>query len=155
MVMQAAEALLKNTQVEVIRGVGVGVPAGSKLYQVMAGDTVRVKATVGYQGPALNDHFYAAIGNQVLFFDEIWTSGLVPIGFNQSATWQTYELSADIEITKIANLPWTPGWFDLYVKINGQPSAGKPLLQNIIEVMLASEFQNFAVGSYEILAPAG
>jgi len=128
---------------------GIAVPAGQKLYGVIPGDTVRVTAIIAYRGPELGDHFYAAIGNRIIGFDEIWVSGLVPIHFDSSSDWETYTLTADIPITQVGIFPWTPGWFDLYVKINGHPEAGMPELSNVIEVLLEPDFQNFAIVSYD------
>ena len=131
----------------VFRGMTIDVPAGQKLYAVMPGDKVRVKAQLQYRGAVWNDNFYAAIGSHVVVFDELW-AGSIPVSFAQSTDWATYELTVDILITKVANFPWTPGWFDLYAKLT---KAGKltPRLDNIIEVLLAPEFQNFTIVSYD------
>jgi len=138
-IMEQAEAIFQ--------GMTIDVPAGSKLYGVMPGDKVRVKATIQFRGPAYSDTFYAAIGNYLVVFDEIWV-GSVPVSFSQSTDWVTYELTVDILITKVANLPWTPGWFDIYAKLT---KAGKltPRLDNMIEVLLAPEFQAFNITSYD------
>ncbi|MBA7655261.1 hypothetical protein ES703_63164 [subsurface metagenome] len=133
---------------------GINVPAGQKLYGVMPGDTVRVSARIDYRGPALDDDFYAAIGSRVVVFDELWDSGPVPVHFDASVGWETYQLTADIPITEVAKFPWTPGWFDLYVKLIDHsevwhvPNAGMPYLSNVIEVLLAAEFQNFNITEY-------
>ena len=140
----------------IVRGMAIEVPAGQKLYSVMPGDTVRVKAAVDYRGPALDDAFYAAIGEwrgvtwpiDIGFFDEHWDSGLIPVHFDLSYDWVPYILEADIDITKIAKLPWTPGWFDLYAKLNGVKEY-TPRLDNIIEILLVGEFQDFGITGYE------
>jgi hypothetical protein len=134
----------------ILQGITIDVPAGQKLYGVMPGDTVRVKATIQYRGPAYSDTFYAAIGNWVVVFDEYWV-GSIPVSFAQSTDWVTYELTVDILITKVANFPWTPGWFDIYAKLT-KPGIGgllTPRLDNVIEVILAAEFQNFNITSYD------
>ena len=136
---------------QLLRGISIAVPAGQKLYGVMPGDTVRVSASIDYRGPEWDDVFYAAIGSKVVFFDEYWV-GTKPVHFDASADWVTYPLSADILITQIAKFPWTPGWFDLYVKLDeAQGKAGFPELSNVIEVLLAAEFQNFGIVSYEVV----
>lgn len=133
----------------------LAVPAGQKLYGVMPGDTVMVSAIVDYRGPALDDDFYAAIGSRVVGFDELWDSGEVPVHFDSSVGWVTYDLTAAIPITEVAKFPWTPGWFDLYVKLLAHseiwhiPNAGMPELSNVIEVILKPEFQNFTIESYD------
>jgi hypothetical protein len=136
---------LYESQVEAIMK-GVGVSAGSKLYGVMPGDSVRVKATIQFRGPAYSDTFYAAIGNYAVAFDEIWV-GSVAVNFQQSYDWVTYELTVDIPITKVANFPWTPGWFDIYAKLT-KAGVLTPRLDNMIEVLLAPEFQNFVLTDY-------
>ena len=148
MVLGQAEAILR----------GIAVPAGSKLYGVMPGDTVRVSATIDYRGPAWDDYFYAAIGEwrgitwpaQIGLFDEIWDAQ-VSVHFDASADWETYELTVEIPITKIANFPWTPGWFDLYAKLTRPGLTGlfTSRLNDVIEVLLAAEFDHFTIDSYE------
>ena len=137
-----------------LRNMGLAVPAGQKLYGVMPGDTVRVMAQVEYRGPDLDDDFYAAIGSRVVAFDELWDSGPVPVHFDASVDWVTYGLAADIPITEVAKFPWTPGWFDLYVKLLAHseiwhvPNVGKPELSNVIEVLLAPDFRYFEITEY-------
>ncbi|GAJ11413.1 unnamed protein product [marine sediment metagenome] len=135
---------------ELLQGISVGVPAGQLLPSVMIGDTVRVHASIDYRGSALSDTFYAAIGNRFVYFDEIWY-GTSSVKFVESADWRTYEMSADITITEIGLAPWTPGIFDLYVKLDGYPAAGKPELSNVIEILLKPDFRNFAIASYEVV----
>ena len=140
----------------IFRGMAIEVPAGQKLYGVMPGDTVRVKAAVDYRGPALDDNFYAAIGEwrgvtwptDIGYFDEHWDSGLIPVHFDLSYNWVTYFLQADIDITALTEFPWTPGWFDLYAKLNVAREF-TPRLDNIIEVLLAGEFDKFTITSYD------
>ncbi len=60
-------------------------------------------------------------------------------------------MSADITITEIGLAPWTPGVFDLYVKLLENPGAGMPELSNVIEILLKPDFRNFAIASYEVV----
>ena len=130
---------------------GLGVPAGQKLYGVMPGVSVRVSASIDYRGPYWADYFYAAIGNRLVYFDEIW-KGRVEVYFDASADWVTYPLTVDTPITPIGLAPWTPGWFDLYVKLDvAEGKAGMPELPNVIEVILEAEFLNFSIVSYDIV----
>jgi len=125
-----------------------GVPAGQILYGIVPGDTVRVTATISYKGPALSDSFYAAIGNRMVYFDEIWKKE-VPFSWASSTSFVTKTLVADILITEVGLFPWTPGFFDLYCKIKGYLAAGLPELANVIEILLKSQFQNFNIVSYD------
>ncbi len=130
----------------------VPVLAPGKLYGIMPGDTVKVTATVDYRGPALDENFYTAMGNKSLVgFDEIWASGSWPVHFGPDSTWKTYTMTANIAITQVGLFPWTPGWFDLYVKIGTGlvPRKMGPTLLDVIEVLLRSDFQNFNITSYE------
>ena len=134
---------------QIFQGMEIGVAAPDKLYGIMPGDTVRVKATIQYRGPAYSDTFYAAIGNYLVVFDEYWV-GSAGVSFPQSTNWVAYELTANIFITQIAKFPWTPGWFDIIAKLV-KPGIGglcTPRLDNVIEVLLAAEFQNFSITSY-------
>lgn len=134
---------------KLLQGISVEVPAGQLLPGVMIGDRVRVHASVDYRGSALSDTFYAAIGHHIPFFDEIWV-GTTPVSFAESVDWRTYEMSADILITEIGLAPWTPGVFDLYVKLRDHPEAGMPEERGVIEILLRPDFRNFAIVSYEL-----
>ena len=142
--VQQAEAILRDMSV---RGVGVAALPGEVL-TAMPGDTVIVTAEIDYRGPELDDSFYAAIGNRLIVFDEIW-KGEVPVHFDQSFDWVRYSLAVQVPITEIGTFPWTPGVFDLYVKLDGHPAAGHPELANVIQVILEAEFQNFGIVGYE------
>lgn len=138
-----------NSIEQLLQGIGVAALPG-EILTVSVGDTVRVKATIDYRGPALSDTFYCAIGNRFVVFDEIWV-GSVAVSFPQSYNFLPYELTVDIPITEIGLFPWTPGRFDLYVKLVNNPGAGMPELSNVIEVLLEPDFRNFAITSYEKL----
>ncbi len=88
-----------------------------------------------------------AIGNRIVVFDEIWKNTKT-ISIPQSLDYVTYTNSVDILITKVANLPWTPGFFDIYAKLSGNLGAGLPEYANVIEVLLAGEFQAMTIVSY-------
>ncbi|MBA7712905.1 hypothetical protein ES703_121898 [subsurface metagenome] len=135
-----------NSVEQLIQGIGA-LPG--EILLVSIGDTVRVRAAIEYRGPALSDIFYVAIGNRIVFFDEIWV-GSVPISFPQSTDWQAYELTADVLISEIGLAPWTPGRFDLYVKLVNNPGIGMPELSNVIEVMLRAEFRDFRITGYDL-----
>ena len=136
---------------EILRGVGIGVPAGQVLHGVMVGDTVRVRATLEYRGPAKSDIFYAGIGHRIPFFDEIW-AGTIPVSFDASIDWESYELAVDILITEIGLAPWTPGIFDLYAKLDiAEGDAGYPEVSGAVEILLRSEFRNFEIAEYNKL----
>jgi len=144
----------------VFRGMTIDVPAGQKLYAVMPGDYVRVKATLSYRGPKWeNDTFYVAIGEwrgitwptDIGNFDEIWHEEFYPVNFAASADFLPYQLTVDVPIKQIGLAPWTPGWFDVYAKLKRPGLTGlfAPRLDNVIEVLLAPEFQNFTIVSYD------
>lgn len=136
-----------NSIETLLQGIGVAALPGERI-TVAPGDIVRVRASIDYMGPRLDDIFYAAIGNRFIVFDEIWV-GESPVLFGLSYDWVTYLLRADIPITEIGVAPWTPGVFDLYVKLINNPGAGMPELSNVIEVLIRAQFQNFAITGYE------
>ena len=144
--LNQADLILRQAGIELVRE-GIAVPAGQRL-PVAIGDIVRVHAIVEYRGPILSDTFYGAIGNRVVFFDEIWV-GTTPVSFPQSYDYLSYELTVDIPVTAIGLFPWTPGLFDLYVKLVNNLGAGLPELSNVIEVLLRPEFRDFTIASYE------
>ena len=145
---------LYQRQVEAILG-GLGVAPSGKLYGIMPGDKVRVKATLQYRGPALTDYFYAAIGEwrgvtwpaDIGYFDEIWQATSSAITFGPSSAWAPYNLQVDISITEIGLFPWTPGWFDIYGKILNENIVSSRY-DNVIEVLLKPQFQNFNITDY-------
>ncbi|GAJ04728.1 unnamed protein product [marine sediment metagenome] len=155
------------TQAEaIVRGAEFGrvsfveVTAGQKLYGVMPDDTVVVHATIDYRGPYWADYFYVAIGEfrgvtwpaQIGLFDEIW-SERVEAYFDASADWVTYPLTVEIPITKIGLAPWTPGWFDIYAKLDvAEGKAGFPKFDNVIEILLKPEFDHFTIDSYDVVS---
>ena len=146
---KTAERILRNA------GILTGVSPGQKLYAVGVGDIVKVNASVKYKGPQLDDTFYAAIGIwrgvtwpiDIGYFDEIWHNES-PVRFLASDDWDTYNLEVDIPITEVGLFPWTPGWFDLYAKIDGQGIYASRY-HDVIEVLLKPQFQEFAVTSYD------
>ncbi len=137
------EHLLKGVDTEIAVAAAPG-----EILTVYPGDTVRVRASLDYLGPVLNDTFYVAIGNRVVAFDEIWV-GSVSISLPQSTSFVTYQLTADVSITQVAVLPWTPGYFDMYCKLVGNLGAGLPELTNVIQILLKGQFQNFKITGYD------
>lgn len=133
----------------------VGIAPPGKLSGIMPGDKVRIKATIQHRGPAVTDYFYAAIGEwrgvtwpaDIGYFDEIWAAKSSAISFQASTDFLAYNLQVDIPITEIGLAPWTPGLFDLYAKILNQNYVS-PRYDNVIEVLLKAQFQNFAITDY-------
>ncbi|MBA7624298.1 hypothetical protein ES703_31705 [subsurface metagenome] len=137
---------LKPSTIErVLAEVGVAAVPGEKI-QVVWGDTVRIKATIQYRGNALDDIFYGSIGRTYLgIFDEVLVAQ-VPIHFDESLNFVTYNLQVDIAITTDIGINTD---YDIYVKIKGHREAGLPEVKNCIDVVGAPEFQNFGIVSYE------
>ncbi len=136
---------LYERQVEALLGsLGVAVAPGTKL-QVVAGQRIRLTATIDYMGPAISATFYAALGSRgALGFNE-WAVGQKVVSFAQSASWVTYTLTADIDTTGIANNTN----LDLYCKLAEYPGAGMPEVDNVIDIIgAAPTFQNFKITDY-------
>lgn len=137
-----------QTQVarRLLNSIGVGVEAGNEL-TVMGGQTVRVLAQIEYRGPGSTATLYAAIGNRGLIsFDEIWAATAASVDVGPSVDWVIYGLAVDI-VTDADH----PGLFDIYAKILETGDPGKPEFADVIRVIGAAEFQNFAISSYEIV----
>ncbi len=141
--IQGYGALLEGVDTEIAVAAAPG-----EILTVNPGDKVRVRAAIDYMGPKLDDAFYVAIGNRIVGFDEIWVGGIA-ISLPQSTSFVTYQLTADVPITQVALLPWTPGYFDVYCKIVGHLDAGLPELSNVIQVLLKGQFQNFKITGYD------
>jgi len=156
MTEREAEQILRQA------GLLTDVSPGQVLYGVMPGDKVRVKASLQYKGPALDDKFYVAIGVwrgitwpvEIGNFDEIWNNSPgTAVHFDSSTSFVTYNLQGDVLIKEVGIFAWTPGYFDLYAKIAGQ-GVYSARYDNVIEVLLKSQFQSFNIQSYEKIAGA-
>lgn len=139
---------MKDLYAQTVRGllesVGVEALPGEKV-QLKVGDKLRVNASIDYKGPALSDTFYAAIGVRGVGFDEILVGQSV-VSFPQSADFVTYNLSADITITTAIAAKTD---YDLYVKlVNHETEAGRPEVDNVIDIVSAMAFQNFKITGY-------
>lgn len=125
---------------------GVAPPS---VLNVEPGKTVRITATVSYQGPALDDVFRGVIGSRhpVTGFAEWWV-GRTSIHFNASTGWVAYTLTADIAIP--ANQ--SPTLADIYCKIEGHLEAGLPEYDGVINIIsVAPQFQDFKITDYSKL----
>lgn len=134
------------TITEVLGAVGVAALPGEKL-TVMPGDTVRVRLSVDYMGPAIDGSVWVAIGRQNLGFAEDFVPDApVPVHFAQSFDWVTYPIVVDIPIWDRPGID-----YDMYAKIMGVPGPDifTDVLLNIIDVLGVAEFRNFTIDSYE------
>ncbi len=129
---------------EVVGEVGVAAIPGEKL-TVLVGDTVRVRFSVDYMGPAIDGAVWTAIGRQNAWFNEDFASR-TPVHFDASFDFVTYDITADVVI---GDRPGSD--YDMYAKIMEVPGPDifTPILLNIIDVLGAVEFRNFAIDSYE------
>lgn len=129
-----------------VREVAVAPPG--KL-TVMLGDTVRVTLQFDYRGEAIQGQIHVAFGKKGLTFDEDsgkWKD--VPISLGPDSDWQTYTVTADVYM---GGSPGTD--LDLYAKIMSVPGPDiyTPFYIDILDVLGAPEFQNFAVTNYDIV----
>lgn len=129
-----------------LRGIGVGALPGEKL-TVMVGDTVRVHLGVEYRGPDIDGEIHVSYGRQNAWFNEDGNKqDDIPVHFDQSMDFEPYEIACEVPIGG------SPGEnYDLYAKIMGVPGPDieSPILFNVLDVLGAAEFQNFAITGYE------
>ncbi len=126
------------------RDLGIAVAPGTKL-QVVAGQKIRLTATIDYMGPAISATFYAALGSRGLTGFNEWAVGQKVVSFAQSGSFITYTLTADIDTTGIANNTD----LDLYCKLVEYPGAGMPEVDNVIDIVGGTPtFQNFKITDY-------
>ncbi|MBA7682584.1 hypothetical protein ES703_90936 [subsurface metagenome] len=138
---------LKINSIEsLLQAVGVAALPGEKL-TVTVGDTVRVHMAVDYRGPAIDGAVHVSYGRQDTWFNEDGAKqNDIPVHFNRSMDWLTYQFACDIYIGD------PPGEnYDLYAKIMGVPGPDifSPTLLNVLDVLGAAEFQDFTIASYE------
>ncbi|MBA7466779.1 hypothetical protein ES707_01969 [subsurface metagenome] len=128
-----------------LQGIGIAALPGEKL-TVMVGDTVRVHLAVDYRGPAISGEIHVSYGRQDTWFNEDGNKqDDIPVSFEQSMDWVPYEIACDIYIGG------SPGEnYDLYAKIMGVPGPDifSPTLLNVLDVLGAAEFQDFAITGY-------
>ena len=135
-----------NSVESLLQGIGVAALPGEKL-TVMVGDTVRVHLGVEYRGPAIDGIIHVSYGSQDTWFNEDGNKQEdLPVSFEQSMDFLPYEFACDVPIGG------SPGEnYDLYAKIMGVPGPDifAPSLLNVLDVLGAAEFQNFAITGYE------
>lgn len=141
--INSIERLLEG--VEGLESFGVAALPGEKL-TVVAGDTVRVHLGVDYMGPAIDGAVWVAIGRQNFGFAEDFVSGRIPAHFNESFDFVPYEIIADVPI---GDRPGSD--YDIYAKIMEVlgPDIFTDILLDVIDVLGAVEFRNFAITGYE------
>ncbi|MBA7668095.1 hypothetical protein ES703_76199 [subsurface metagenome] len=135
-----------NSVESLLQGIGVAALPGEKL-TVMVGDTVRVHLGVEYRGPAIDGEIHVSYGSQDTWFNEDGNKQAdLPVSFEQSMDWVPYEFACDVPIGG------SPGEnYDLYAKIMEVPGPDifSPVLLNVLDVLGAAEFQDFAITGYE------
>lgn len=121
----------------------LAVAPGTKL-TVMAGQKIRLTATIQHMGAAVTATFYAALGSRgILGFNE-WRVGQASVSFTQDAAWKSYTLVADIDTTGVD----TNTNCDLYCKLKEYPDAGMPEVDDVIDIVAGAVFQNFTITDY-------
>ena len=139
-------ALRINSIESLLQGIGVAALPGEKL-TVMVGDTVRVHLGVDYRGTAIDGMIHVSYGRQDTWFNEDGNKQSdIPVHFDQSMDFVPYEIVCDVPIGG------TPGSnYDLYAKIMAVPGPDifSPTLLNVLDVLGAPEFQDFAITGYE------
>ena len=129
---------------QVVGEIGVAALPGEKL-TVLVGDTVRVRLSVDYRGPAIDGAVWVAIGRKDMFFNEDFASR-TPVHFDSSFDFVRYDIVADVLIGDRPDVN-----YDMYAKIMEVPGPDifTDILFNIIDVLGDVEFRNFTIDSYE------
>ena len=125
---------------------GIAVPAGEKL-TVMVGDTVIVRLAVDYRGPVIDGEIHISYGRQNAWFNEDGNKqGDFPVHFERSFDWVPYEFACEVLIDGTSGEN-----YDLYAKIMAVPGPDifSPTLLNVLDVLGAPEFQEFAITNYD------
>ena len=141
------------TTKEIKLGLDVGAVPGEVL-DVYRGETVRVTGTYFYQGPAVSGiKFKAVIGTRHLGTGEFGFDSILekersfdqPV---QPAPGQEFNISVDIPVTTAIS----DGVYDLYCRITnipGEPEILSPDVADTIRVVVAAEFRNLRVVSFD------
>lgn len=129
-------------------GISIGVSPGQKL-TVWQGDTVRMHVGFDYKGPPLTGlTLRCSIGQRRTIwpydFDEI-AYGRATINLDQSFDFRPYAAFADIDTS-----PISPNEnYDIEAKIEEYLAETLVSIDNVIDILGAPEFQNFAITGYE------
>lgn len=145
--LKQGEAILRQMGIEVVRqGIGIAVPAGQKL-TIMQGDVVRMHVAFDYRGTAISCTLRCSIGSRgILGFDEI-AYGQAIVNVAESFDLLPYVASADIDTS-----PVSPGAdYDIEAKIEEYVAQTLVGIDNVIDVIGAPEFSDFAITSYEVV----
>jgi len=135
-----------NSIESLLQGISIAALPGEKL-TVMVGDTVRVHFGVDYRGTAIDGEIHVSYGRQNLWFNEDGNKqDDIPVHFDESMDWVSYEFACDIYIGGT-----TGSDYDLYAKIMAVPGPDifSPTLLNVLDVVGAPEFKDFAITGYE------
>ena len=128
----------------ILQGMNIGVPAGEKLI-IMPGDTVRVTVQFSYRGTAISCTLYSSIGQKRLgIFDEIAAASKA-LTIPASPDFAACEAFVDIDTA-----PISPGLdYDIYAKISEYIGQAYNEIDDVIDVVGAPEFKDFAIASYK------
>ncbi len=135
-----------NPLVQFLDEIGLGVPAGQVL-TIIQGQTVRMSVSFRYRGPAKSVSLRCSIGTRVagIFYESVYASKT--ISHPLSADWITRNEYADIPTSGLS----TSLGYDIEAKISEYAAATLVKIDNVIDVIGAPEFQNFAIVSYEVV----
>jgi hypothetical protein len=124
----------------------IGVPAGQVL-TVVQGQTVRMTVSFKYRGKAVNVTLRCSIGTRVagIFYESVY--GTKTISLPTASDWITRTEYADISTAGCS----PSAGYDVEAKISEYASATLVKIDNIIDVIGAPEFQNFAIDSYDVV----
>lgn len=137
---------LYQRQVNAILG-GLDVAPPGKL-TVMVGNIVRVTLSVGYRGSAISGaKIHIAFGQKDTLFNEDGNKqgDILNVSFGPDSDWKSYTFTKDILIGGSSGTN-----YDLYAKIMSVPGGDvfTPTYLNVLDVLGAPEFQNFAITDY-------
>ena len=128
----------------ILQRMDIGVPAGQKL-TVVRGKPVTVTVQFNYRGSGISCTLYSSIGQKGMgIFDEIAKASKA-LTLPASTDFIAYEAFVDIDTTPIS--PKTD--YDIYATISEYAGQAYNMLLNVIDVIGAPEFRDFAIKSYE------
>lgn len=131
---------------QMLQGMELGVAPPGKL-TVSQGATVRMSVGFNYRGAAISCTLRCSIGKRTAgVFDEI-AYKTKTVSLPLSINFVSYIAFADIVTT-----PITPGTdYDIEAKISEYAGQTLVKIDNVIDVIGAPEFQNFAITDYSVV----
>lgn len=129
---------------QILMEIGVAPPG---VLTITQGQTVRMSVSFRYRGPAKSVSLRCSIGTRVagIFYESVYATKAITL--SSSVDFVNYTAYADIPTSGLS----PSVGYDIEAKISEYAAATLVKIDNVIDVIGAAEFQNFAITDYSIV----